>query len=885
MGSLEHGVPLKRAPLLRSSSSTDGRPFFHRPRSRLARFLLFEKVDYLQWLCTVATFFFVVILFQAFLPASVVEKSGNVGGARRAPVVRRELGVLRGIGELDFGEGIRFVPSKLLKRFEKESGEANSSSVGRPRRRAGLLKPLLALVLPDMSVDSTQLHMVSIVVALKEIGYDIHVYALEDGPIGPIWSTIGLSISILSMKNKLETSIDWLSYNGILVAAFEAKIILSSLLQEPFKSVPVIWTLHEGSLALRLNKYIVNNQTQLINDWKQVFSRATVVVFPNYAMPIMYSLFDAGNFFVIPGSPTEAWRAENYLSLHNWHDPRIEMGYGSEDFLIAIVGSQFSYSGLWLEHALILQAIAPLRHGFSSASHLKVAVLSGNSTDSYKAALEALSLNFGYSSGSVAHIGTDGDVNSFLGIADIVIYGSFLEEQSFPAVLIQAMCLRKLIIAPDLAMIKKHIDDRVNGYLFSKKDIGMMTQILSHVISNGKLSPLAQNVGSLAGVHAKNFMVSETVEGYASLLEHVVNLPSEFASPKTVADIPMKLKEEWQWNLFENLTYTNDLNKDRRIYAILDKLEGQWNVTRIESSANTTRMIDEAFAPIDWGEEKLIEMVNARKRLEEEELKGRMDQPHGTWEDVYRNAKRADRARNELHERDDRELERTGQPLCIYEPYFGEGTWPFLHHKSLYRGIGLSSKGRRPGADDIDASSRLPILNNPYYRDVLGEYGAFFALANRIDRIHKNAWIGFQSWRAAARKASLSKRAESVLLESVQSRKLGDTLYFWVRMDKDPRNTPQQEFWSFCDAINAGNCRYAVSAAFRRMYGIVNDLDSLPPMPADGDTWSVMHCWALPTRSFLEFVMFARMFVDALDVQIYEEHHQTGLCYLSLSKV
>lgn len=28
-----------------------------------------------------------------------------------------------------------------------------------------------------------------------------------------------------------------------------------------------------------------------------------------------------------------------------------------------------------------------------------------------------------------------------------------------------------------------------------------------------------------------------------------------------------------------------------------------------------------------------------------------------------------------------------------------------------------------------------------------------------------------------------------------------------------------------------------------------------------------------------------RMFVDALDAQIHDEHHQSGRCYLSLSKV
>lgn len=73
------------------------------------------------------------------------------------------------------------------------------------------------------------------------------------------------------------------------------------------------------------------------------------------------------------------------------------------------------------------------------------------------------------------------------------------------------------------------------------------------------------------------------------------------------------------------------------------------------------------------------------------QLKDRTDQSHGTWEEVYRNAKRAVRSKHDLHDRDEGELERTGQPLCIYEPYFGEGTWPFLHSSSLYHGIGLVS--------------------------------------------------------------------------------------------------------------------------------------------------------------------------------------------------
>lgn len=62
-----------------------------------------------------------------------------------------------------------------------------------------------------------------------------------------------------------------------------------------------------------------------------------------------------------------------------------------------------------------------------------------------------------------------------------------------------------------------------------------------------------------------------------------------------------------------------------------------------------------------------------------------------TWEEVYKSAKRADRSKNDLHERDEGELIRTGQPLSIYEPYFGEGTWLFLHEHPLYRGVGMVS--------------------------------------------------------------------------------------------------------------------------------------------------------------------------------------------------
>lgn len=53
-------------------------------------------------------------------------------------------------------------------------------------------------------------------------------------------------------------------------------------------------------------------------------------------------------------------------------------------------------------------------------------------------------------------IGND-DEYRFLCSADLVIYGSFLEEQAFPPVLLHAISLGKLVVAPDLEIIKKYV--------------------------------------------------------------------------------------------------------------------------------------------------------------------------------------------------------------------------------------------------------------------------------------------------------------------------------------------------------------------------------------------------------------------------------------------
>nr|POE66506.1 hypothetical protein CFP56_68422 [Quercus suber] len=153
----------------------------------------------------------------------------------------------------------------------------------------------------------------------------------------------------------------------------------------------------------------------------------------------------------------EAWEADIVMALHkdNLH---VKMGYELEDAVIAIVGSQFMYRGLWLENAIILQALLPVLSNFpldnNFNSNLEIVVLSGHSTSNY--GME-IAINLTYPSGIVKHKALDVDAGNVLSMTDLVIYGSFLEEQSFPDILMKAMCFEKPIIAPDLSMTRKYV--------------------------------------------------------------------------------------------------------------------------------------------------------------------------------------------------------------------------------------------------------------------------------------------------------------------------------------------------------------------------------------------------------------------------------------------
>lgn len=113
---------------------------------------------------------------------------------------------------------------------------------------------------------------------------------------------------------------------------------------------------------------------------------------------MIYSTFDAGNFYVIPGSPAEALEADAFMASQKGN-LRVSMGYGPEDVIIAIVGSQFLYKGMWLGHAVVLQALSPLLVDFplsqdNSSAQLRIIVHSGELTNNYSMALEVYFSSF-----------------------------------------------------------------------------------------------------------------------------------------------------------------------------------------------------------------------------------------------------------------------------------------------------------------------------------------------------------------------------------------------------------------------------------------------------------------------------------------------------------
>ncbi|CAL0316803.1 unnamed protein product [Lupinus luteus] len=791
--------------------------------------------------------------------------------------------------ELKFGNTLKFVPGTVSKRFLSGYGLDEVRS----QPRIGVRAPRIALILGHMKIVPQSLTLVTVVQNLQKLGYIFKIFAVGNGRAHSIWKNIDVGLSLLSTEQ--QGQIDWSIFEGIIVDSLEAKEAISSLMQEPFCSVPLIWIIQEDNLSSRLPFYDKMGWQHLVSHWRSAFTRASVVVFPDFTYPMLYSELDTGNFFVIPGSPVDVWAAESYSKAHTKDQLRELSGFGKNDMVVLVVGSSIFYDDLSWDYAVAMHSIEPLLSKYArrndAAESFKFVFLSGNATDGYDDALQEVASRLGLPHGSIRHYGLNGDVNSVLLMADIILYGSAQDVQGFPPLLIRAMTFEIPVITPDLPVLKKYIVDGVNGIFFTKHNPKALMNAFSLLLSNGRLSKFAQGIASSGRKLAKNVLALECITGYARLLENVLSFPSDALLPSPVSQIQ---QGAWEWNLFQNeielgvhLPKVDDddsIGKVTIVHAIEKEL-ASLNYSR-SIPKNETEFTDK-ITKLDWDILREIEISEENEMLEMEEIEERMEKDAGVWDEIYRNARKSEKLKFEANERDEGELERTGQPVCIYEIYDGAGVWPFLHHGSLYRGLSLSRRARRQRSDDVDAVSRLPLLNDTYYMDILCEMGGMFAIANKVDSIHRRPWIGFQSWHAAGRKAALSTEAEKVLEETMHGYFKGDVIYFWGRLNMNGGvigSNNALTFWSMCDILNGGNCRSVFQDAFRQMYALLPHAEALPPMPEDGGYWSALHSWVMPTPSFLEFIMFSRMFVDSVD-GLHRDSSELRICMLGSSEI
>ncbi|KAG9159518.1 hypothetical protein Leryth_026899 [Lithospermum erythrorhizon] len=734
--------------------------------------------------------------------------------------------------DLKIGSSLRFFPHP---RFHFSGG--GRLDLLREQPRYSIRRPQLGLILGNMDKNPSSLMLLTVVENLLSLGYSFKVH--------------------FRVFQKL--------------SCLRANKIILSIMLEPFSSVPLIWIIEEDTLAHRIQLYRSMGQEYLVSHWKTVLQRADAVVFSDFSFPMLYSLVDSGNFFVIPGSPRDTWSAESYSIAHSRTQLRVEYGFDKEDMLILVVGSSFFPDELSWNYAVTMNDIESLLVKYAGGNNIetfKFIFLCGNSSEEYHETLKDVSSRLGLEQGSLIHFGLDGDVNHLIMMADITLYASSQNEQGFPSMLIRAMSFGLPIVAPDYPVIKKYVTDRVHGLVFSKHKPGTLSKAFSLLIVKGKLSRLAHSIASSGKLLAKNMLAAECITEYALLLENIVNFPSDVLLPGHISEITQKT---WEWNYFQDeIEKTYQFQEASHLSSAVYELEEEitnHTLLKNETSESTDILVKEFPTRVDWDILGQIERAEELENVETQEIEERTEMDIGEWDEIYRNARKAEKLKFETNERDEGELERTGQPVCIYEIYKGAGAWPFLHHGSMYRGLSLSTKTRRLTSDDVDAADRLPLLNDSYYSDLLCEISGMFSVAYRIDDIHKRPWIGFQSWRAAGRMVSLSTKAEKVLERTIRDNTNGDVLYFWGHLNMEwellGSNNPLS-FWSMCDILNGENCRSAFEDAFRRMYALPLNVEALPPMPEDDGHWSALHSWVMPTSSFLEFVMFSRMFVDAL---------------------
>lgn len=164
-----------------------------------------------------------------------------------------------------------------------------------------------------------------------------------------------------------------------------------------------------------------------------------------------------------------------------------------------------------------------------------------------------------------------------------------------------------------------------HGILFTKFSPDALMRALSVLISDGRLSRIANNIASSGRLLAKNMLASECITGYASLMEEFLNFPSEVILPGSITQLP---KAVWEWDLLRKDIEQGSFNEQRdedvkRKSSVVIRLEEEFS--DLVSSLNISSSEKEILVPDiptrqDWDIIAEIESTEEHDRVEMEEV-------------------------------------------------------------------------------------------------------------------------------------------------------------------------------------------------------------------------------------------------------------------------
>jgi hypothetical protein len=278
-----------------------------------------------------------------------------------------------------------------------------------------------------------------------------------------------------------------------------------------------------------------------------------------------------------------------------------------------------------------------------------------------------------------------------------------------------------------------------SAFLFPAGDDQALGQVLLMVKSNPSL---VHSVALEGASLARNLLARDAVVGFGDLLERVLDFTGEGQLPRSMIGLEEDIPQGWRWDFIGQpvLAADNSMVKDLQYLQSATDLNFVGNASGEEDSdrEDLETSVDEfdLLNDKDWTQEKQGEEMDTWEQLEEEMvcIRGisfsvllfihlscpqssssvtgkvvyewlhstgseslyfscsKMKEVDTSFEEVNKMVKKTEtRVAQDKHlEVNHFDIERVSQPLCIYEPYHGAGSWKFLHRDLLlYQGLSL----------------------------------------------------------------------------------------------------------------------------------------------------------------------------------------------------